>query len=247
MHRKGFWMLAFAAGAMYCSAAFAQRDDHRDDDRDRDRGGYRDDDRRDGDRDRDRRYRDGDRGPYDNARRGDNDWRQRKWDWSQERYRGYENNRRPDFVFGRKSYVDRLSFDLYQQTNSICWEMYRFYQDNRGYRSSYAQMYEIRDRSLHINELVRDKYHRSRHDRDDIERELYDMDRLFHQIEDDIVGWRANSRDAYRGGDLRAKMDICEVTLHDLMEDYGIKRRAHEDQNHDSGDRNHASGDRNHD
>jgi hypothetical protein len=90
-------------------------------------------------------------------------------------------------------------------------------------------MYELREAALRVSELVRGSYHRSRHNEDDIERALYRMDRIFHHIEDDIARWRPNSRDAYRGGDLHAKMEVCEDTLHDLMEDYGIKRHDHDD------------------
>ena len=165
-------------------------------------------------------------------RRRSRDWDRDRWDWGRERYWEYDNHRRPDYVFGKKAYLERLSSDLYQQTNSICWEMHRFYQDNREYRTTYAEMYEVREGAKRIRDLVRESYHRSRHDNDRISRELEKLDRQFHHIDDDIIRWRPNSREAYRGGDLHAKMAICEDTLHDLMEDYGFKR-SHTHGGHD--------------
>ncbi len=88
--------------------------------------------------------------------------------------------------------------------------------------------------AAHIRDLVTEEaYHRSRHDRDQIARDLHAMDDLFHHIKDEVAGWRPSHssqdhhyrRDPYRGrGSLRTRMARLEQTLHHMMQDYGERR-----------------------
>jgi hypothetical protein len=178
------------------------------------------------------------RGDWRDDRTGDwrndrNDGRNR-WDWTQDRYRDYENRRRPNYVFGQQRYLERLSSDLYRQANSICWEMHQYYQSNRDFRVTYAEMYQIRESALRVSGWVRDSNFRRR-ENERIQRELYDMDKLFQHVQRDVRRWRTDYREASRGGDLRFKMETCEDTLHQLMEDYGAKSRREDrnDRDHD--------------
>ena len=149
------------------------------------------------------------------------------------RFRGddrFRNARGPDrvrrsYVFASKSYVEELAKDLYRHANSTCWEMHRHYQRNREYKATYAEMYQIRECAKEIEDLVGQSYHRRRHSEDLIERELSEIDRLFHHIERDVRDWRPDTPLAYRGDNLQDKMQRCEEALHDLMEDYGVKGR----------------------
>ncbi len=128
--------------------------------------------------------------------------------------------------FGKRARAERLAVDLYKQANTICWEMNRYYKQNSRYDENYRQMYQIREGAKRIHDMVNDGYHRRRASKEDrIEADLFAMDNLFHQIDSDVRRWRSNRRDESRGADLVAQMDQVEATLHQFMDDYGVKTK----------------------
>ena len=209
MQRVGVSILAAAVAATCFSPAFAQRDgrqrDGRHDSRPGDRGGDRP----------------GDRGGNQIRFPAPN----RLWDWS--RNSNDSPRSRRTYEFGKRVHTRALADELYQQANTICWEMYQYYQRSPGYQATYGDMYGIQQASSRINRLVRDNYQGSGRDDDRLVRELYTIDEIFHRLEGRVDNWQADRRDADRGGQLRGRLKICTETLHHLMEDYGVKPHAY--------------------
>lgn len=155
-----------------------------------------------------------------------------------------EHRDRTRYSFAARRHMDVLANRLHDDANEICWEMYRHYQHNPGYRETYREMYRVMKDAEHVHDLVHDGYHRDRHDVDHIASDLYEIDKLFHHIEGDIRNWRSSSR-GYHGHDshgdfddyvhgrgyrdeLSRKMRYFEQTLHHLMADYGVKSKLGE-------------------
>lgn len=147
------------------------------------------------------------------------------------------------YAFGARSHLDELAVQLKNQANDVCWEMYRHYQHNHDFRETYREMYQVLQDAKHIHDLAHEDAHHNwggQGHEDHIARDLHDMDRLFHHIEDDVEHWDAgrggydpyHHRDHYfrghYGGDLHAKLHRFETTLHHLMRDYGVRSRVGE-------------------
>ena len=130
---------------------------------------------------------------------------------------------RTHYTFGARRHVDTLADRLRREANTICWEMHDNYQHERGYRETYREMYTVLEDCLHIHDLAHDDAHRGTDNEDHIAEDLHDLDRLFHHVEDDIEHW--SSRNRYHGHDLAHKMERFEVTLHHLMNDYGVRSK----------------------
>jgi hypothetical protein len=157
--------------------------------------------------------------------------------------RGRGRDDRPvTYKFGAKVHVQRLAHEMYDMTNSICWEMHKYYRDNPGFRTTYREAWQMSQDAKEIEDLARRNYHRSPQKDDRIANRLADLDELFHHIESDVRRWRPSTREAYRGGDLKAKMDQCEDILHHLMDDYGIKWQVHAEADHRDRDRDRGPG-----
>lgn len=137
----------------------------------------------------------------------------------------------PQYRFGGRSNVDRLATKLYREANDICWEMHRHYRDNRGFTAVYRDMYNIKETAKRIDFLVRG--HRGQHPRldDKIARELSEMDRQWHDFKADVRHWRPDSKYTPRAA-LHIEIAECQDTLHQLMEDYGVKTKYHRDGDH---------------
>ncbi len=128
--------------------------------------------------------------------------------------------------FGGRSHLDALSADLKYRANAICWEMYRNYRTNPGYRETYREAYKMLQDAKHIYRLVyEDEYHRHHHGQGDrIAAYLADIDSLFHHIEDDIARWRPDHVNPHHpGSELHRLTDQFKQTLEHLMEDYGVR------------------------
>lgn len=127
------------------------------------------------------------------------------------------------YTFGARRHLDTLADRLRREANTICWEMYDNYQHEREFRATYREMYTVLEDSIHIHDLAHDAAHRGTDNEDHIAEDLHEMDRLFHRIEDDIEHWSCGNR--YHRHDLSHKMERFETTLHDLMEDYGVRSK----------------------
>lgn len=127
--------------------------------------------------------------------------------------------------FGAYSHVDELALDVMKRSNSLCWEMYRHYRNERGYRQTYRDAYEMLKTAEYIHELI---HHRGRRSR--VASEVEELDSLFHQIKRDVKHWRSyghgDFHDTYyaRGG-LNERLRMLEVDLHHLMDDVGYKSK----------------------
>ena len=143
----------------------------------------------------------------------------------------YQSNRTS---FAARRHMDVLADRLWKDANTVCWEMYRHYGHNRGYRETYREMYRVIKDAQHIHDLVHEGAHQGRHDVDHIASDLHEIDKLFHHIEGDIRGWSSSYRGHSShyghavhghqyGDELTRKMRYFEQTLHHLMADYGVK------------------------
>jgi len=134
---------------------------------------------------------------------------------------------RARYMFGARRHLDTLADRLRREANTVCWEMYYNYQREPGYRTTYREMYKILEDSIHIHNLAHDDVHHYTHhgtdNEDHIAEDLHDIDQLFHHVEDDIRYW--SSRNRYHRHDLAYKMERLEITLHHLMEDYGVRSK----------------------
>ena len=139
-------------------------------------------------------------------------------------------------TFAARRHMDVLADRLRKDANEVCWEMYRHYGHNRGFRETYREMYRALKDVQHIHDLVHEGAHHGRHDMDHIASDLHEIDRLFHHIEGDIRGWSYSYRGHYGhhdyghavhgrdfGDELTRKMRYFEQTLHHLMADYGVR------------------------
>ena len=70
-------------------------------------------------------------------------------DRNSDRFRSRAERRLETYVFGERAHVPRLTSNLYEQANVICWEMHRHYHHNRDYKATYREMYEIRKAAKH--------------------------------------------------------------------------------------------------
>lgn len=126
------------------------------------------------------------------------------------------------YAFGAYSHVDELALDVMRSANAVCWEMYRNYRYEPGYRQTYREAYEMLKTAEYIHELVHHHGRRSR-----VAHEIEELDKLFHHLEQDIQNWRRpryyDPHHDFHGGGLDAKMEILETSLHHLMDDAGYK------------------------
>ena len=137
--------------------------------------------------------------------------------------------------FAARRHLDVLADRLFKDANEVCWEMYRHYDHNRGFRDTYREMYRVLKDAEHIHDLVHEAAHNGRHDEDHIASDLHEIDKLFHHIEDDIRNWSSSDRGhrdfghdvhgSEYGHGLTRKMRFVEQTLHHLMSDYGVKTK----------------------
>ena len=125
--------------------------------------------------------------------------------------------------FGARRHLDTLADRLRREANTVCWEMYHNYQHEREYKTTYREMYDILEDAHHIHDLVHDDARRGTNNEDHVVEDLHNLDRLFHHVEEDIERW--TSRNRYHRHDLSEKMERLEVTLHHLMEDYGVRSK----------------------
>jgi len=138
------------------------------------------------------------------------------------------------YEFAVRRHLDELAHRMWQDANEVCWEMVRFYGHNPGYRETYRKMYRVMKDAQHIHDLVHEGYHFGHHDVDHIARDLFEIDRLFHDVERCIRGWSpsfpgergdygafVHGRPSAEG--LLRRMHLVEQTLHHLMADYGVK------------------------
>ncbi|MEX0715477.1 MAG: hypothetical protein WD066_02775 [Planctomycetaceae bacterium] len=141
------------------------------------------------------------------------------------------------YQFGDRRHLDRLATQLEREANDLCWEMYRNYQRNPGWRDTYREAYQVLQDAKHIHELVHDQYRGARNE-DHIADDLHEMDKLFHHIEGDVARWQPDRagrfhidpHDPHGGhmhhhGDLPRKLKVFEDTLHHMMTDYGVRTR----------------------
>ena len=122
------------------------------------------------------------------------------------------------YRFGAYSHVDQLANRVMRDANAVCWEMYRNYSYEPGYRQAYREAYEMLKTAEYIHELVHHGGRRSR-----VAHEIEELDKLFHDIEQGTRSWQRPRYRDYHGGGLDEKMEILEANLHHLMDDAGYK------------------------
>ena len=127
-----------------------------------------------------------------------------------------------DFEFGKRRHMVKLSDELYSSANALCWEIHRNYNNNTGYQKSYRKAYQLLQDSKNIRELAKGNRRFIRKD-DELEQDLRNSDRLFHELEREVAGWRPDSR--RRSGSLPSDLDRYEEALHHMMRDYGVASR----------------------
>lgn len=122
------------------------------------------------------------------------------------------------YRFGAYSHVDQLANRVMRDANAVCWEMYRNYRYEPGYRQAYREAYEMLKTAEYIHELVHHGGRRSR-----VAHEIEELDKLFHEIEQGTSQWQRPRYRDYHGGGLDEKLEILETNLHHLMDDAGYK------------------------
>ncbi|MGZ0165229.1 MAG: hypothetical protein ACKVII_15000 [Planctomycetales bacterium] len=130
---------------------------------------------------------------------------------------------RTHYTFGARRHVDTLADRLRWEANAICWEMHDDYQHEREFRETYREMYTLLQDAIHIHDLAHDDAHRGTDNEEHIAEDLHHMDKLFHHVEEDIEHW--SSRNRYHSHDLAYRMERFEITLHHLMNDYGVRSK----------------------
>lgn len=133
------------------------------------------------------------------------------------------------YVFGARTHTVALVDELAQQANQICWEMHNRYQQQRGFRETYAEMYKVFQDARHLQGLVRQNYHRERHNQDDhIARDLDEMESLFLHVAGDVRHWFSDRR-GHPGHPHQEALPVLmrefERSLQHLMNDYGVRSR----------------------
>ena len=101
--------------------------------------------------------------------------------------------------------------------------MHDDYQHEREFRETYREMYTLLQDAIHIHDLAHDDAHRGTDNEEHIAEDLHHMDKLFHHVEEDIEHW--SSRNRYHSHDLAYRMERFEITLHHLMNDYGVRSK----------------------
>jgi len=132
----------------------------------------------------------------------------------------------PKIEFGGRVNADRLAAQLVADANSICLQLDRSYQGNSNFRERYRDMYGILQDAQQVREQVKRGAHRgTRRDDDQIATSLHKMDRDFHRIERELLGWRAQpgARNVVR---LDPLLSQFESNLHEMMEDYGVRSQV---------------------
>ncbi|APZ90761.1 hypothetical protein [Fuerstiella marisgermanici] len=123
--------------------------------------------------------------------------------------------------------IAQRASDLYSETNAICWEMDRYYKQNTNYTAVYRNIYEIKEVAKKLKAYVQQQNGRASASDSRVVSALHEMDRLFHEFEANVSGWRPSSGYSPRT-QLAAMIRNCETTLHDVMNDHGIDTRYHE-------------------
>lgn len=130
------------------------------------------------------------------------------------------------YGYGKRAYMSELGGLMVQQANAACVEMSDHYRHNRGYEQTYAAAYKLLQDSQHVAELIkRNEWRQSNRKEDHIARDLWEMDQLFEQVEDDISRWTARNGARRHDDTLRQILNDFEQTLDYLMTDYGIKSK----------------------
>lgn len=130
------------------------------------------------------------------------------------------------YRFGGRQHLDTLAAGLYEHANKICWEMHNRYEGNIEFDEAYAAMYKILQDTKHVYSLIRRDVTVGE-DKDHIAADLHEMDALFHHIEYNVSTWRPTRTFNYHSSNapLALKMKQFEQTLHQLMDDYGVRSR----------------------
>lgn len=126
-------------------------------------------------------------------------------------------------VFGSRVQTEILSNRLSEQVNAICLEMYNNHQTNPRFQEMYREMYSVLQDTQRVRDLVRQGYHRNRNADDRIERELYDMDRIVSNVEQELRSWRPVDRNPTDREVIPRQLSLVQSTLRELMDDYGVR------------------------
>ena len=129
-------------------------------------------------------------------------------------------------VFGSRVQTELLSNRLSEQVNTICVEMYNNHQTNPRFQEMYREMYSVLQDTQRVRDLVRQGYHRNRNVDDRIERELYDMDRVVSNVEQELRSWRPVDRSPTDREVIPRQLNLVQSTLRELMDDYGVRSQV---------------------
>lgn len=117
--------------------------------------------------------------------------------------------------YGGYSHVDDLSDRLVRLANSLCLDLYYNYRHNPGYPETYRAAYQILTTAKYI--------HDNQSDREEIARQLNELDLLFHSLRDGLASWSRQAVRQVGPSDVQGKLADVEATLHHLMNDVGVK------------------------
>lgn len=127
------------------------------------------------------------------------------------------------FQYGEFSHTDELAMRLERMANDLCLELHYNYSHNRGFRTTYAEAYQL----LEIAKAIHDDIHRD--NQRGVRSRLQGIDALFHHLEDDIRRWSRREQRRIGWTSLDEKMSLIETTIHHLMYDAGV---PHADEHH---------------
>src|SRR5688500_7352280 len=88
------------------------------------------------------------------------------------------------FGWAQDQHIDDLAFKVRDDARKVCWELHHHYRQNHDFRIVHRECFEMFSIADHIHELA----HNDGRQRT-IQRNVKEMDDLFHHLEEHLVGW----------------------------------------------------------
>lgn len=126
--------------------------------------------------------------------------------------------RRPvELAFGGFGRYEDLAGRLVLEANALCLELHHNCRHNRNYAEVYRESYAV----LQAAKYIHGKEHQG--DRAAITRQMVEIDRLFHHVQEETRGWTGAGIRQINAGALPEKLAGVEAVLHHLCYDVGVK------------------------
>lgn len=123
--------------------------------------------------------------------------------------------------FGGYAYVAELSPVLPVVINDLCLDMHYNYQGPANHAEAYRNAYAM----LTASKAVPQSHEAG--DREGVKRNLQEVDRLMHLLEEQTDGWQRNHRKQVGELGLLTKMEIASDMTHHLLYDVGVSTSNH--------------------